>query len=315
MDSSRPRRKSVGIRLLVALGLVCIAGVSGACGSSSGSARPHVVATTTVIGELVRSVAGDTVDVEVLIPPGADPHDFEPSAAQAARLRTASLIVADGLGLEERLGAAIDGARRDGVTVLELGPALDPVDVPGTDHPDPHVWLDPERWARAAPLVADALATTTGDDRSGFDSRATTWSNEVRAAGAEARRITDAIPPGDRLLVTNHDALEYFASRFGLKVIGVVLPGGSTLAEPSAADVSRLAEAVRSSGARAVFTENTTSARLMQMLAKEVGHDVAVIELATDTLGSKGSDTSTYAGLLTTLARRIADGLATGKNP
>lgn len=315
MDRPRPRPTSVGLRVVVALGLLCVAVVAGACSNSSGASRTRIVATTTVIGELVRSVAGDTVDVEVLIPPGADPHDFEPSAAQAARLRNAALIVADGLGLEERLGAAIDGARRDGVTVLELGPALEPVDVPGTDHPDPHVWLDPDRWARAAPLVADALATTTGGDRSGFDARAAAWSSDARAAGAEARRILDVIPPGDRLLVTNHDALEYFANRFGLKVIGVVVPGGSTLAEPSAADISRLAAVVRSSGVRAVFTENTTSARLMQMLAKEVGRDVAVIELATDTLGDEGSDTSTYAGLLTTLARRIADGLATGATP
>ena len=127
--------------------------------------------------------------------------------------------------------------------------------------------------------------------------------------------MLDEIPPSERLLVTNHDALEYFADRFGLEVIGVVIPGGSTLAEPSAADIGELTEVVRSSGVRAVFTENTTSPRLMQRLAKEVGRDVAVIELATDTLGPEGSDTSTYAGLMTTLARRIADGLTTGANP
>lgn len=310
--TARPARRLVCITGAVALVLAL---VLGACSASSASAKPRVVVSTSVIGDLVRAVAGDGVDVEVLIPPGADPHDFEASAAQAARLRRSSLVVVDGLGLEERLASAIDGARRDGVPVIELGPALDPIDVPGTDHPDPHVWLDPERWARAAPIVADALATSIGGERSAFDSRATAWSSEVRAAGERARALLASIPSGDRLLVTNHDALEYFADRYGLKVVGVVIPGGSTLAEPSAADISRLATIVRESGVRAVFTESTTSPRLVRMLANEVGRDVAVVELATDTLGPAGSGTATYTELLTTLARRVADGLTTGTTP
>lgn len=299
------------LRALLALAVV--AALLSGCRSSDGpaSARPAVVVTTSIIGELVRAIGGDAVSVRVLIPEGADPHDIEPSATDAARMRQAALVVANGLGLEEGLASALRAARADGVPVLELGPSLDPVDAPGTDHPDPHVWLDPDRWARAAALVVDALADR-GIDRTELETRADAWRDQVRATGTDVRSILASVPAGDRLLITNHDALEYFATRFGFKVIGVVIPGGSTLAEPSAADISRLATTMRTSDVRAVFTETTTSPRLVQMLAKEVGGEVAVIELPTDSLDHRDP---TYRSLLTTLAHRIADGLATGTNP
>lgn len=305
----RPR-----ISIIIALAAMVLTGALAGCGNSNASSdgRPRVVATTSILGDLVKEVAGDQVAVEVLMPPGADPHDFEASASQSARMRDAALIVANGLGLEERLGSTITSARSDGVTVLEVGPSLDPVDSPGTDHPDPHVWLDPDRMARAAALVADSLASTTGLDRAGFDQRAAQYAADARAAGIEADRILAEVPESERLLVTNHDALEYFASRFHLKVIGTVIPGGSTLAEPSAQDITDLVDAVRSTGVRAIFSETTTSSKLIETVANELGRSVTVIELPTDSLGEPGTPTSTYPGLITTIARLIADGLTNG---
>ncbi len=300
--------------LVVVLSLVGL----GACGSStSSSTRPTVVATTTILGDLVQRVGGDAVDVEVLMPPGADPHEFEPSAAQAARLRGADLIVANGLGLEERLASTLDAARDDGVTVYEVGPDLDPqpLDAGLAEHGsdghvlDPHVWLDPDRMATAAGLVAAQIAQATGLERAGLDERAAAYAEEAKAAGQRADAILAAVPAERRMLVTNHDALGYFARRFGLGLLGTVIPGGSTLAEPSAADLSRLADDVRRTGTTAVFSENTVSPRLMEALAREVGRSVAVVELSTDSLGEEGSPTATYAGMIETDARLIADGL------
>ena len=294
-----------------------------ACGSDSSAStdKPRVIATTTILGDLVSQVAGDSVDVEVLMPPGADPHEFEASVAQAARIRSASLVVANGLGLEERLEGTLDAAQADGVTVYEVGPELDPLpmeeesgehaEAEGEDHGefDPHFWLDPDRMAMAAGLVATQLANATGLDAAPFQERAARYAADAIAAGQEADAILAAVPADQRLLVTNHDALGYFARRFNLTVLGTVIPGGSTLAEPSAADISAIADALAATDVNAVFSENTVSPRLVEAVAAEVGRNIIVVELFTDSLGDPGSGADTYAGLITTDATLVANGL------
>ena len=322
--SFRRRQLSLAATALVAmLALGFLTACSGdSANGADGSKKPLVIATTPILGELVEAVGGEDVTVEVLIPLGADPHDFEPSAAQAARLRDASLIVANGLGLEQQLESSIDGARRDGVTVYEVGEELDPLAITenhsepgpakeehGHGSEDPHVWLDPERMATAASLVAGQLAATTGLDASGFQSRAATYADSALAAQTEAIEILSVVPADQRKLVTNHDALEYFANRFNLEVIGTVIPGGSTMAEPSAADLSELVELIKANNVRAIFSESTVSAKLIATVSREVGSRVQVVELSTDTLGEPGSDTATYPGLIVTTARLIANGL------
>ena len=327
LTTSRKRSATFAV-----LALLSVLGLLASCGGGSKDAasstvpdsnRTLVIATTPILGDLVRQVGGDQVNVEVLIPLGADPHDFEPSAAQAARLRDASLIVANGLGLEERLESALDGAQKDGVPVFDVGEELDPLSITSADEKeghaeeeagghgseDPHVWLDPERMATAASLVATQLATTTGLDAAPFQQRAATYADAARAAEAEARALLAKLPADQRKLITNHDALEYFAQRFNLEVIGTVIPGGSTLAEPSAADLSKLVALIKANNVKAIFSESTVSSKLIESLAREVGSQVSVVELSTDTLGKPGSPTATYPGLIVTTARLIANGL------
>lgn len=348
LRSRQTRRRH---RSLTFVGIVAISALAllAACGGSSSSAstpttiasapKPLVVATTPILGDLVRQVGGDTIDVDVLIPLGADPHDFEPSAAQAARLRNASLIVANGLGLEENLGSTLEGARKDGVTVFEVGEGVDPIaiaaeqgaadehseeshteeghteektttaDAHGHGAEDPHFWLDPERMATAASLVAAQLAATTGLDAAGFQSRADSYAAAAKAAMIEATEILSAVPTDQRKLITNHDALEYFAQRFNLEVIGTVIPGGSTMAEPSAADIKDLVRLIKANNVKALFSESTVSSKLIETVSREVGSQVQVVELSTDTLGEPGSATATYPGLIVTTARLIAAGL------
>ena len=309
-----PRRRSV-VRVVAGLTvLAAVTVVATACGSSStADGRPRIVVTTTILGDLVRSVVGDAADVEVLMPPGADPHDYEPSAAQAAHLRRAALIVENGLGLESRVQPAIDAAERDGVPVLVIGDELDPMPLTDDpDVPDPHVWLDPDRMARAAEIVALEVAQVLhADDPAAQElhDNARAYAIAAKAAAAEAERLLATIPADQRVLITNHDALGYFARRFGLRVEGVVIPGGTTLAEPSAADLARLADVLRASGVHAIFSESTTSSKLPASVARAAGGDVRVIDLVTDTLGRPGTADATYAGLITELAQRIARGL------
>jgi len=326
--------------VIAALALVACGGspADDSGGETPAVTKPLVIATTPIVGDLVARVAGDRVVVETLMPPGADPHDFEPSAAQAAGLRGAALIVENGLGLEERLQPAIDAAERDGVPVLSLGELLDPLpldesgDAHGhgaddddhghshSDEPtttsdavlDPHVWLDPTRMARAATIVAVELARVlNADDTTAAALRddAQQYATEALAAAVEAEQLLAAIPDSRRILVTNHDALGYFANRFGLTVKGVIVPGGSTQAEPSAAEVADLIEVLRATRVPAIFTESTTSSRLPDTIARDAGGNVRVVVVTTDTLGRNGATDSTYPGLITELARRIADGL------
>lgn len=303
------RRWSGALVALILLGSLSL----DACGSSSNAkasnGKPTVIATTSIMGDLVQQVGGDAVNVDVLIPRGADPHDFEPSASQAARLRDATLVVANGLGLEERLKSTLQSAAKDGATVFEVGPLIDPLNRPGTDQPDPHFWLDPDRMIRAASLVADELARVTGIDRSRLDTNVKTYADTVQVATAYATITLNTVPEGKRLLVTNHDALEYFANRFHYKVIGTIIPGGSTLAEPSASDLRDLVATIKVAGVNAIFSESTSSSKLADTVGRELGKKITIVELSTDTLGEPGSPTSTYQGLITTTARLIADGL------
>jgi zinc/manganese transport system substrate-binding protein len=303
------RRWSGAIVALILLGSLSLA----ACGSSSNAkasnGKPTVIATTSIMGDLVQQVGGDAVNVDVLIPRGADPHDFEPSASQAARLRDATLVVANGLGLEERLKSTLQSAAKDGATVFEVGPLIDPLNRPGADQPDPHFWLDPDRMIRAASLVADELARVTGIDRSRLDTNVKTYADTVQVATAYATITLNTVPEGKRLLVTNHDALEYFANRFHYKVIGTIIPGGSTLAEPSASDLRDLVATIKVAGVNAIFSESTSSSKLADTVGRELGKKITIVELSTDTLGEPDSPTSTYQGLITTTARLIADGL------
>jgi ABC-type Zn uptake system ZnuABC Zn-binding protein ZnuA len=200
------------------------------------------------------------------------------------------------------------GHKDDGHGHKDEAPAQEEAHNHGTE--DPHVWLDPERMATAASLVATQLATTTGLDAAPFQERAATYAEAARAAETEARALLAELPADQRKLISNHDALEYFAQRFNLEVIGTVIPGGSTLAEPSAADLSDLVALIEANNVKAIFSESTVSSKLIESLAREVGSQVSVVELSTDTLGEPGSPTATYPGLIVTTARLIANGLS-----
>lgn len=300
---------------------VCVVALLGAaCSPSPGPAAggPLVVATTSILGDLVSRLAGDDLAVEVLIPAGTDPHDFEASARAAARLRDAALVVANGLGLEEGLEDALAAAASEGVPVLEVAPLLDPLPASPTDgagdaHPggaDPHVWHDPVRMAAAVELIAGRLAALdTGVDAGAWETRAETLAGELLAAHDRITAELSMIPPERRKLVTNHDTFRYFAERYGFEVVGVVIPGGSTLAEPSAAELAGLVEAIRRAGVTVLFGENVGSSRLLDVVAAELGSEISVVGLFTDSLGPPGSDADTYLGMIESNAARIAGAL------
>jgi zinc/manganese transport system substrate-binding protein len=302
----QPRRRG----LIGAAGLVLLVPLSAACGGTgSGDDRPLVVATHSILGDVATNVFGDTATVEVVMPAGADPHEFEPSAADVALLNEADLVVANGLGFEVGLVDALDAAAEDGVDVLELGEQLDPLPLAEGDGEDPHWFTDPRRTVRAVGSIADAAADVPGIDTDAVGAQAEAYADAVTTADAEIGDDLQVIPARDRRLVTNHEVFGYFADRYGFEVIGTVIPSGTTLAEPSSADLSALVDTIDETGVPAIFADTSSSSDLADVLAEETGQDIAVVELFSESLGEPGSGGETYLQLIRTNADRILGAL------
>ncbi|WP_370323894.1 metal ABC transporter solute-binding protein, Zn/Mn family [Euzebya sp.] len=323
-------RTAIPVALLVLLVLTLAAcGGGEATPSPSGDAaqdgRPSIVVTTTVLGDVVGQLVQQDADVEVLLPVGADAHAFTPSAAQAEAVRAADLLVTNGGDLEEGLLDAIEAAEEDGVRVVH---ALDHVDViefgadddhaeapedgheDGHDHDgaDPHFWTDPLRMADVVTALGEALADS--DDRDiDWAARADDLAGQLEAVDAEVVEILDAVPDARRRLVTNHDALGYFADRYGFEVVATVIPGATTLAEPSAADLDEVVHAIEEAGVPAIFAETSAAPRLAEVVAQEVGGDVEVVTLHTESLSEPDGPAATYEDLLRSNATAIAEAL------
>jgi zinc/manganese transport system substrate-binding protein len=188
---------------------------------------------------------------------------------------------------------------------------LDPIPfgTQGTsDDEDPHVWMDPIRMADATRLIATELSAL--DPGGDWLARADTYATELISTDEEIATVLGAVAVGERQIVTNHDSLGYFAPRYGFDIVGVVIPGGSTLGDPSSAELAQLVEVIETEGVKAVFVETTRPSALADAIAGEAGHNVEVVELHTGSLGEAGSGADTLVAMLETNARRIAGALS-----
>ena len=291
--------------------------------TASGPTAPVAVATTTQLGSVLADItqcAGSTS--ATLMGPGDDPHTFAVSSTQVAEMVRAKLVVANGLGLEEGLTRALDNVRADGGAVFEVAPTVDPlprVDLaPGGDHDDhaghdhgvldPHVWMDVKRMATAAKNIGAELTRVTNDPT--YATCGVTVQGELEAVDAQMRQTMSTIPAERRILVTDHEAFGYFALSYDFTVAGVVIPGGSTDAEPSSAGIAALVATIKEKGVSAIFSNNTVSPRLVESVAAEVGGGVKVVRLYEGSVGAPGTDAATYAGMMLANARLIAEALA-----
>ena len=328
-------RRSATLRVWTALLAATL--VMAACGggteepataaeSQSGSAELMVLATTTILGDLVRGVAGDNAIVEVLLPIGADPHDFQASSQDGVKIRTADLVVANGLSLEESLIAVFESARQDGARILEVGGFVDPLnwgegkgvheeegEEDEEEHGggfDPHFWFDPSRVEQAVRLIAEELAEVGGGlTAEEWTSRGERYIEVIRDAAAEAEEILAVVPSSQRKLVTNHDSFSYFGVYFGFEILDTILSGGSTLAQPGTDHLAQLVEILRAEGAPAIFTETTAGSGFARTIAAEFDPPLEVVELRTGSLGPPGSDANTYPKWIVANARLIAEAL------
>lgn len=288
-----------------------------AAGASAGEApaapgRRTVVVTTAVLGAVVKDLAGDAFRVEVAIPNGLDPHDWEPSARDVEALTHADLLVTNGLGLEAGMERALEQARRSGVrtfaaadhvAVRKVGkgegiPSGDPDQAEGAS--DPHLWTDPVAMISVARALAAELRADFGVDLS---PRLADLERRLGALDAEIRAAVARIPPARRKLVTGHESMGYFARRYGLQLVGAVVPSLSSQAESSAASLGALQALIAANHVPVLFTEVGTPARVVDALAREAR--VRCVPLTTHAVPADGS----YFTFLRNLAATITEGL------
>jgi ABC-type Zn uptake system ZnuABC Zn-binding protein ZnuA len=306
--------------------------------SGGPAASTQVVATTSIWADITSNVACDGLaEVRMIIPPGGDPHSFEPSLRDREAMDAADLIVANGLFLEESLEDTIDAAESSGVPVLRVGEGLDPIptaaassddaDHEGDDHDaadedaahddeaahddhgdeDPHVWWDPTRIAMAVPLIADALADA-GVDRAALDACVATYLDELTTLDADIEALVAPLDDTQRILVTNHDSLGYFADRYDFEVLGSVIPSSSSLAATSPAELDVLAADIEATGVSAIFADTQNSSDDADALADRIG-DIEVVSMLTDTLDEPGTVQGTYVGWLRQNVETIVEAL------
>ncbi|SDQ27322.1 metal ABC transporter substrate-binding protein [Microbacterium sp. cf332] len=278
------------------------------CGPAA-SDRPSVVVTTNILGDIVETIAGDHLDVVTFMPRDADPHSFELSAQDAAALRAADLVVSNGLGLEEGVQHHVDASAGDGVAQFVAGDHVETLEYLDSDAVDPHFWTDPTQTARVVDALAPMLAELSGDGAQRVTDAADAYLAELETVDADLAAGLGSIPAEHRALVTNHHVFGYLARRYDVRILGAAVPGGTTLAAPSASDLQELVAAIDEAGVRTIFADSSQPDRLMRVLADEAGRDVSVVPLLTESLAPDGQPGDTYLDMMRQNLQRITDGL------
>ncbi|MGA1346521.1 MAG: metal ABC transporter solute-binding protein, Zn/Mn family [Ilumatobacteraceae bacterium] len=279
------------------------------------------IATTTIWADITSAVLCG-VAVPAIVPVGADPHTFEAPISARADIAAAGFVVANGLDLEEGLLDLLETVEADGTVVVRMAAHVEVLDH-GDDHSDdhgddqhdhaagdPHIWLDPMRVHDAIDAIVDA-AVTAGHDADAVAACADSYRAELTALDTEIAEMVAMVPTAARQLVTNHDALGYFADRYGFEVIGTVIPSTSTMASTNPADLADLAALIAATGVTTIFTDAESSDVDAAALAERLG-GVTVTPLLTGSLTSGGEDGRDYLSMMRTNADRIVAGSSAG---
>ena len=294
------------MRVLVLLGLLALLAVAG-CGDGGAAAadgRVTVVATTTQVADLARNVAGTHARVVQLLAPNADPHEYELRPHDMRAVADADLVLRSGGDVDEWLDEAIDGS---GTTA----PVVTLSDEIGLHGDDPHWWQDPRNAVTATAAIGRALDRVDPAHKTAYDRNTSRYRTELQRLDRDVARCIDKVPPAQRKLVTTHDALGYYARRYGIEVIGTVIPSLSTEGQPSAGDTAKLIATIRAAGVKAIFAESSVNPKVEAAIAQETGAKVGP-PLWADTLGPAGSDGATYVQSIESNTKALAGGFTGG---
>lgn len=304
--------------LIVALALTAcrIQPQEGAATSASGG-KLSITTTTNLVADLASVVGGQRVQVQSLMGAGIDPHVYKVSEGDLAKLRNAQIVFYSGLHLEGRMTDVLEKMPPPALAVAvtkNIDPAQLKTDGTNAGH-DPHVWFDPELWLNCARTVRDTLVAKDPAGKPEFDANYTRFETDVRKTSGELKALMLTVPEQQRLLITAHDAFQYFSRAFAIEVHG--LQGINTAAEASARDVDRLVSLIVDRKVRAVFIETSVSAKTIEAVQSAVrskGHQVAMGgSLYSDALDAPDKAEGSYLGMLRHNVETIVKGLAPGK--
>ena len=276
------------------------------CASSANSVREKakIVTTIAMIADLARNIAGERCSVTALIGEGVDPHLYKPSRSDIATLAGADIVFYNGLLLEGKMTDALVRVATSGKKVYPVTELLDrkyllePKEFAG--HYDPHVWMDPSAWLRSAELIRDKLIEFDPEGRDIYLKNSEKYFEKLKELDIRSEKALKTVPASSKVLVTAHDAFNYFGRRFGFEVVGI--QGLSTESEAGVRDIERIVNLLVEKKIAAVFVESTVSDRNIRALlegAAKQQHSVKIGgTLFSDAMGARGTYTGTYIGMI-----------------
>lgn len=284
--------------------------------SQASEGTVQVVATTSQAKDLLENVGGDLIQVNGLMGPGVDPHEYEPTASDVEAINQADAVVYNGLHLEAMFTNVFDHLEQSGTPTFVLADALDSDDFLQADEDqmeyDPHIWFSVDNWAKIAEEAANFLADLDPENAEIYKQNSQTYLEELAELDTYIKNSLEQIPEDSRYLITAHDAFQYFADDYDFEVIGI--QGLNTQTEAGTGDISNLANFIVENDIGAVFVESSVSTRNVEALieaAQAQGHDLKLGgELYSDALGSAEEGTDTYIDMYKSNIDTIVKGLA-----
>ena len=273
---------------------------SAANGGSSAGGKIKVTTTVNMVADLVREVGGNHVEVSELMGPGGDPHLYKASAGDVAKLSNADVVFYVGLLLEGKIQDTLEKVENAHAVTrgISLGRLLKPVEFEG--HYDPHIWFDVMLWVETVDVVVDVLGKADPDHLSDYKKNGVATKGKMMALHQWALAKVKELPENKRILITSHDAYNYFARAYNFQVVG--LQGISTVSEASLADVTKMVDFIKDNGVKAVFVESSVSPEAIKRISQDSGAEIGG-ELFSDAMGGRGQmeggyDLGTYEGMI-----------------
>ncbi len=271
--------------------------------SENSNGKLNIVTTTTLLTDLVKNIGGDDINVQGLMGSGVDPHLYKASAGDVTKLTNADLIFYGGLHLEGKLVEVFEKMESQNLKTVAVSDALDPKTLIGSEYfasnYDPHIWFDVNNWELITSFVVKKLSEADPEHKEIYEANGASYLEKLKVLNEDIKATISTLPKEKRILVTAHDAFNYFGKSYGFEVVG--LQGLSTATEAGVQDVQKLSAFIIENNVKAIFVESSVPKRTIEALqaaVKSKGHNVTIGgTLYSDALGTKGTPEGAYIGM------------------
>ncbi len=265
-------------------------------GVARGVRKLNVVATTGIVADVVENIGGDKIELVTLIPPGADPHTFQPRPTDYSKMIDADVVFINGAGLEEFLNKSFkEIMKKAHIVSLSKGLKLK-MSRSKKGEPNPHVWFSPLNIIVWAEKISDELKKLDPSNGSYYTENMKSYVSKLESLDSWIRKEVNTIPQDRRKLITGHYFMDYFADEYGFKVVGAIFKSHTTAAQPSAKDISALVDIIKKSSIKAIFVGKYSNKKVANEIARETG--ALVVPIYTGTLDKKGGEVCSYIDLM-----------------